>query len=85
MLAQFSEGGIGVLLDETAESLQGGLIECGAPVPAAGPWFEGVRPAAELEQSGDGRDIDAEAMRDLASRSLVAVDGGDDPFSEIVG
>jgi hypothetical protein len=85
MLTQFLEGGVGVLLDETTESLQGGLIECGAVVPAAGPWFERVRLAAELKQSGNGRDVDAEAMRDLATRSLVAVDGGDDPFSEIMG
>jgi hypothetical protein len=85
MLAQLSEGGIGVLLDEMAKSSQGGLIECGALVPAAGPWLEGVRLAAELEQSGDGGDVNAEAMRDLASRSVVAVDGGDDPFSEIMG
>src|SRR5262249_58222638 len=86
MLTQLFEGGIGMLLDETAESFQVVPIECGiAGPPPVQPRFEGAGPAAELEQPGDGRDVDGEATRDLASRSLVVVDGGEDSLSEVAG
>ena len=74
-----------MLLDERAESLQAALIECGDLATTLWPGFDGAGRAAELEQPGDGRDVDREAMRELASRSLAVVDGGDDPLSEIVG
>jgi hypothetical protein len=53
---------------------------------AATPWpgLDRIGLKAELEQSGDRRDVDAEAPRDLASRPLKVIDSGDNSFSEIV-
>jgi hypothetical protein len=83
-LLQSLEGRVGPLRDEASESLQPLVVEGGGLAAAVRPGLERAGPAAELEQSGDGRDVDAEPGGDLPAGALVVVDGGEDALSEII-
>jgi len=52
-LAKISEGGIGIILDELAEPLEGLLIQGGGLAAGMGPGLDRAGPATESEQSGD--------------------------------
>jgi hypothetical protein len=78
------EGGIGGLPDELPQAIQALLIEGRSLAAAVWPGSEGAGPAAELEEPGDGRGIDAEADGELAAGAFAATDGGQDAFAEVV-
>jgi hypothetical protein len=79
-----AEGRVGILLDETPESLEGLGIEDGWLPSGVGPGLDRAGLATELEQSSDTRDVDGEPSGDLAARSLMVVDGGEDSLAKIV-
>ena len=56
-----------MLRDEVPEAFEAVGIEDGGLAAAVRPRFDRISLTAELEQSGDGRDIDAEPFGDLAS------------------
>jgi hypothetical protein len=83
-LPELLERGVGIVLDETSEPLQAVVIEGGIDPTAVGPWFGRAGLASELEQSGDGRDVDGEPDGESPPGALVVVDGGQDALAEIV-
>ncbi len=68
----------GVSCDEAPESLQGVLVEGGDDPAAVGPGLGRAGPASELEQSGDGRDVDGEPCGELPPGTLTVIDGVED-------
>jgi hypothetical protein len=83
-LPELFERGIGSLLDEFSQALQTVLIEGGLDASGVGPGVEGSGLATELEQSGDGREIDGETCRELTARAFAAIDGVEDALAKIV-
>jgi hypothetical protein len=73
-----------LLLDELPTPLEFVLIENGGLATAMRPRLDRTGLSAELKQSGDAGDVDAEASCDLATRALMIVDDRDDSFPEIV-
>jgi len=78
------ERGVGGLLDEFAEPLQGLVVEGRLDPATVGPGLEGAGLTAELEQLGNGRGVDGEPGGEFPSRALAFVDGIEDTLAEII-
>src|SRR5262249_13559183 len=76
--------GIGGLLDELAEPLQGVAVEGRLDPAAVGPGLEGAGLAAELEQPRDGRGVDLEPGGEFPSGALAVGDDVEDAWAEII-
>src|SRR5262249_20090898 len=83
-LAQFLEGRIGLLSDQLPEPLQILRAEFRRVGRAMGFGLERAGAAVESQQPRDDRDADQEPTSDLVEGLLAALDGLEDPLSEIL-
>ena len=83
-LAALLEGGIGLLSDQLAESLQVLGREYGRVAAPMGLGLERAGVAVGSQEPRHERDADQEPASDLAQRALTALDRIEDPLSEIL-
>jgi hypothetical protein len=82
---QFHERGVGLLADEFQEGSDGGRVECRSGAPSVGLGQDRSGGTTALQQPRQEGQADREQVSDLAEREFLAVNSGNDAFTEIVG
>jgi hypothetical protein len=84
-VAQFPEGGVGLLADEFQEACDGGRVELGLGASAVVLGLDRTGPPSALQKADEEGQADGEQVGNLAEGVFTPIDGGDDVFTEIVG
>jgi hypothetical protein len=77
----FFERGVGMLLDERAESRAVGIVQGARAMGMGLDGFQTARLLAVLQQSHDERQRHGEPLGDLALRPLLVIDGRSHAFA----
>ena len=83
MLPQFRQGGVGLLLEQLAETLAGVFIQGGRMTTAMRLGSHVPRVAVTLDEASDEGQADAEAAGNLSPGAFVGLDGSEDAYSEV--
>jgi hypothetical protein len=84
-VAEFGQGGIGLLADEDDEAVALRRVHFDAACAAAGSGREGAGGASALEQAANPSGGNAEEGGQLLAGAGVLIAGADHPLTEVLG
>src|SRR6202035_1379447 len=83
-VAEFGQGGVGLLADEDYEAVALGGAQLDAVGAAAGPGGEGAGLAAALEEASNPGGGDAKEGGDVCAGADAGIAGADNPLAEVL-
>jgi hypothetical protein len=83
-VAQFGQGGVGLLTDEHDQALAPRFVDLDLARAAAGVGGKGTGLAAALEQATNPGGTDTEEVGNVLARAAAFIAGADDPLPKVL-